>query len=187
MSARQAKAAACQTVAMTDALLASQEAANRLAASRADFVAIQPRVVAGDPWPLAEDVGIGPEAAWGPREVLAHVAEALPYWLGEYERIIEAGRGANDGVPFGRVAADPVRIAILERDRTVPLSELFARIDIWIERWQRRLEATSAGDGEAVGLHPDRGEMTADAVRDRMIVRHLEEHLDQLERILAGD
>lgn len=170
---------------MTEPPLTAAEAADRLAASKAAFVAIQPRVAAGEPWPLADDFGTGPEASWGPREVLAHVAEALPYWLGEYERIVEAGRSAMEGVPFGRVAADPVRIAILERDRTVPLGELFARIDLWIERWLRRLAAPSAGDGGAVGFHPARGEMTADAVRDRMVVRHLEEHLDQLERILG--
>jgi hypothetical protein len=170
---------------MTDAPLTSAEASSRLAASRTAFAALHPRVAAGEPWPLAEDAGIGPEAAWGPREVLAHVAEALPYWLGEYERIIEANRAADDGVPFGRVASDPVRIAVLERDRTVPLGELFERIDIWIERWQRRLAAASPGEGVAVGLHPARGEMTADGVRDRMVVRHLEEHVEQLERILA--
>jgi len=35
-------------------------------------------VTAGEPWPLAEDYGTGPEASWGPREVLAHVEEMLP-------------------------------------------------------------------------------------------------------------
>jgi hypothetical protein len=165
--------------------MTAAEAASRLAASRSAFVALQPRVASGEPWPLAEDAGVGPEAAWGPREVLAHVAEALPFWLGEYERIVEARRVTDHGVPFGRVASDPVRIAILERDRTVPLGELFARIDVWLDRWQRRLAAASQAEGAAVGLHPDRGEMTADAVRDRMVVHHVEEHLDQLERLLG--
>ncbi len=110
----------------------------------------------------------------------------LFYWMGEYERIVEAGRAPGSGVPFGRTATDAVRIGILERDRTVPLRELFDRIDLGIGRWQARLASAPAGEGRAVGLHPSRGEMTADQVRDRMVVTHLEEHADQLERILAG-
>ena len=65
----------------------------------------------------------------GPREVLSHTAEMLTYWLGEFERIVEAGRGPGNGVPFGRLATDTLRAGVLERDRTLPLRELFDRID----------------------------------------------------------
>ncbi len=170
---------------MTDLPASAPDPLARLAASRAAIAALRPRVMAGEPWPLAEDFGTGPEASWGPREVLAHTAEMLPYWLGEYERIVEAGRGPGGGVPFGRVAADAVRVGILERDRTVPLRELFERIDAGIERWERRLAGSPPGEGSAVGLHPSRGEMTADGLRDRMILDHLAEHIEQLERILG--
>ena len=37
-------------------------------------------------------------------ELLAHVAEMLPYWLGEVERILA---GPPEPVPFGRVGSDP--------------------------------------------------------------------------------
>ncbi len=169
---------------MTDPTVPVPNSAARLAAARAAFMSLAPRVAAGEPWPLADDIGTGPEASWGPREVLAHLAEMLPYWLGEYERIVEARRGPGDGVPFGRLGSDPVRIGILERDRTVPLHELFARIDLWIERWEHRLASAKSGEGALVGVHPVRGEMTADRVRDTMIVTHLEEHITQLEGIL---
>ena len=33
--------------------------------------------------------------AWGPPEMLAHVAEMLPYWLGEVERILDGPTGAG--------------------------------------------------------------------------------------------
>src|SRR4029079_8422601 len=59
---------------------------DRLADARAAYARLRPRVIAGDPWPLAEDFGTGPEASWGPREVLAHVEEMLPYWLREPPR-----------------------------------------------------------------------------------------------------
>lgn len=158
----------------------------RLAASRAAYAGLRPRVEAGAPWPLAEHFGIEAEASWGPGEVLAHLGEMLPYWLGEYERLVEAGRGPDDGVPFGRNSGDAVRVAVLERDRTVPLRELFARIDAGIARWEVRLAEAASGEGSAVGLHSRLGEVTATALADRMILAHLEEHAAQLEGILAA-
>ena len=174
--------AACETSPMTDT---TADPAPRLAASRAAFSAVAPRILAGEPWPLAEQFGTEPEASWGPREVLAHTAEMLPFWLGEYERVIEAGGRPGSPAPFGRTAADTLRIGILERDRTLPLRELFARIDAGIERWQRRLDARAPGDDAAVGLHSRLGEMTAGDIRDRFVTTHLEEHLEQLEGNLA--
>ncbi|HEY3334198.1 MAG TPA: DinB family protein [Candidatus Limnocylindrales bacterium] len=157
----------------------------RLAAARAAFADLRPRVLAGAPWPLADDFGTGPEASWGPREVLAHVAEALPYWKGELERLVEAARPAGDPLPFGRVAGDTLRIGVLERDRTLPLGELFDRIDAGIARWEARLPMVSAAELAAHGVHSRDGEVPASWVRDRFIVRHLEEHVAQLEEILA--
>jgi len=158
-----------------------------LAAARQAFANLRPRVVAGDPWALAEDFGIGPEASWGPREVLAHTAEMLPFWLGQYERIIEAGLGPGNPVPFGRTADNALRLGILEHDRVLPLRELFDRIDAGIERWERRLSAAVAqpGEDQAVGLHPRDGVVPATFVRDHFIVHHLDDHIAQLEEILA--
>jgi hypothetical protein len=171
---------------MTDLPLPIADPSSRLAASRAAFDALRAPVSDRAPWPLAGQFGTEPEASWGPREVLAHTAEMLPYWLGEYERIVEAGRSARDPLPFGRISTDTLRLGVLERDRTLPLRELFERIDTGIERWERRLRAAAAGEGSTVGLHPRLGEMTADQVRDRFVVTHLEEHIEQLDEILAG-
>ena len=35
------------------------------------------------------------EARWGPGEVLAHLAEMAPYWLGEIERVLDGAGGAR--------------------------------------------------------------------------------------------
>lgn len=158
---------------------------SRLAASRAAFASLRPRITAGVPWPLAERFGTEPEASWGPPEALAHVAEMLPYWLGEFERIVEAGRGPGDGFPFGRTADDPLRLGVLERDRSLPLRELFDRIDSSIARWERRTSDVAPRDLEAVGLHVRLGEMTAIEVCDRFVIVHLDDHVAQLEAILA--
>jgi hypothetical protein len=162
------------------------EARHRLVVARTAFAGLHPRVAAGEPWALAAAFGTEPEASWGPREVLAHTAEMLPFWLGEFERIVEAGRGPADPLPFGRVAADPLRIGILERDRTLPLRELFDRIDSGIERWERRLRAEPAEQGSAAGLHGRLGPMTAAQARDRFVIVHLDEHASQLEELLRA-
>lgn len=158
----------------------------RLRAARAALSALRPRVTAGEPWPLAAAIGTEPEASWGPREVLAHTAEMLPFWLGEFERVVEGARVGHGATPFGRIADDPLRIGILERDRTLPLRELFDRIDAGIDRWERRQATLAPGEGEAPGRHSRLGEMTASQLRDRFVVTHLEEHVEQLEAVLAG-
>jgi hypothetical protein len=115
------------------------------------FLAQRPAAQAGEPWPLAVEFGHRPEATWGPPEVLAHVTEMLPYWLGEVERILAR---SPDPVPFGRVATDAVRVAIIGRDRRVPLRELFDRVEADVTRYGHRLDALTAADLARRGLHP---------------------------------
>lgn len=153
------------------------DGAARLAATR-------PGVVDGTPWPLAERFDDAPEASWGPPEVLAHVAEMIPYWQGEMERILASA--ASDGpVPFGRVATDTIRLGILERDRSLPPGELYGRIDNALERFGRRLSTLTDADRTRVGLHPRRGEMTIPQIAETFVVTHLADHAVQLEGILG--
>jgi hypothetical protein len=156
----------------------------RVAAVRAAYAGLQPRVTAGDPWPLASAFGTEPEASWGPREVLAHLAEMLPYWLGELERVVDGipGGGAK---PFGRVADEPHRLGSLERDRTFPLRVLFGRIDASLRAWEDRLGSLTDDDRARVGVHPRLGEMPATDILERFVVGHAEDHVAQLEGILA--
>jgi DinB superfamily len=158
---------------------------DRLRATRAAYAALQPRVVAGEPWPLAAAFGTEPEAAWGPRELLAHVAEMLPFWLAEMERVIDGPPGGGP-TPFGRVADDHNRIAIIERDRTLPLRVLFGRVDAGLREWADRLGSLTDDERARVGLHPRLGEMSVAAMPERFVLGHAEEHIAQLEGILAG-
>lgn len=154
----------------------------RLAASRKAYDDLRTRVAAGDPWPLAATFGTEPEASWGPREVLAHVAEMLPYWLGELERIVD-GDGSTP-VPFGRTGEDPIRIGMIERERTLPLRVLFARIDDGLAAWETRLGTLTDGERARLGLHPRLGELVVDDLAERFVVGHAEDHVTQLQTIL---
>ena len=156
--------------------------ADRLDAAITAFLALEPAVVAAGPWPLAAVYGTEDEARWGPPEVLAHVEEMLPFWLGETERILDGPK--SDAVPFGRVATDPVRIGIIGRDRTLPLRELFARVRSDGARMSARLRTLSSADAARAGTHPRLGPMTVADLLDRFVVSHIEEHVSQLRELL---
>ena len=155
---------------------------DRLADARADYEALATRVAAGEPWPLAAAFGTEPEASWGPREGLSHVAEMLPFWLGELERVVD-GDGET-AVPFGRVADDASRIGLIARDRSLPLRVLFGRIDAGLGAWLDRLPRLTDADRAKVGLHPRLGEMPVAGMADRFVIGHAEEHVVQLGSIL---
>lgn len=144
---------------------------------------LRPALEAGVPWPLAVRFDHDPEASWGPNEVLAHTAEMLPYWLGEVERILA---GPPEPVPFGRIGTDPVRVASIERDRTLPIGVLLDRVREGADRWIARLGSMTSEELGKVGLHPRLGEMTVESIVQRQVVGHLAEHVHQLESILGA-
>jgi hypothetical protein len=169
---------------VVDATPELRSSVERLRAGAAAMRSFGPAIEAGRPWPLhVIEEGPDPEAAWGPTEVLAHVAEMLPYWLGEVARILD---GAPELVPFGRTAADRVRVLTIERDRTLPPNELFDRIDAAVERYARRLPELGPEDLARRGLHPSRGEMTVAEILERFAVDHAVGHVVQLRETLAS-
>jgi len=155
---------------------------DRLTQTSAAFHAFRPAVEAGEPWPLSPAYGSEPESEWGPKELLAHTAEMLGYWPAEIDRILGGGPGP---VPFGRVSTDPARIERIGRDRELPTAKLFERIAAEASALGTRIRALSAGDAARLGLHPRLGEMTVDAIVQRFLVGHLEEHVEQLRGILS--
>jgi DinB family protein len=156
----------------------------RISAARRAYADLGPRLLGGPPWPLADDYGTGPEASWGPGEVLAHVEEMLPFWLGEMERVID---GSGPGpTPFGRTADDPVRIGIIGRDRSLPVRVLVDRVDDGFRAWEDRLGTLTNEERTRIGRHPRLGEMAAGDILERFVIGHAEDHIAQLTEILAA-
>jgi len=153
----------------------------RLRRGRDGLAATRGAVEAAAPWPLAATFDTSEEARWGPPEVLAHLEEMVPYWLGEMERILAAGPAP---VPFGRISTDAMRLGILERDRSLPPRELYDRAISSLDRLDRRWRTLTPEDLGRRGLHPRLGEMTIAEIADRFIVGHLEDHVVQLDAIL---
>lgn len=158
------------------------EQADRLQAATAAILELAPRVEAAGPWPLAELYGTEAEAHWGPPELLAHLDEMLPFWLGEVEKILDGG---GEPVPFGRTADDPIRVGVIGRDRTVPLRELFARLGADGGRVARRMRELTIAEAAAPGVHPTRGDFTVEQLFERFVTAHMEDHVSQLRDILA--
>jgi hypothetical protein len=163
---------------------ALDDQARRLETAVAAILELRPRIEAAAPWPLAELYGPEPEASWGPPELLAHLEEYLPYWLGEIETVLAGPSGA--AVPFGRVATDPLRIGVIGRDRALPLRELFSRIEAGTPRVAARLRELTETEANRTGLHPTRGEMTVRDMLEPFLVGHSEGHVTQLREILAA-
>jgi hypothetical protein len=120
---------------------------------------------------------------WEAAQVWAHMAEFVGYWHEQIEGVV----GAFDGepVPFGRTKTDPDRIAAIEVGRREPVEELARRAQDAIAALDRRIAAFGNAEWNAIGRHETRGEMDVEAIVDRFVVTHLDEHLAQLEG-LAG-
>ena len=161
----------------------TDDIADRLLEVHGRFDALRTGVEAGAPWPASDNFGHEPESTWNPPELLAHVAEMLPYWMGQIERILD---GYPEPVPFGRVATDDERIAAIGRERARPVGELFDQVARGAEAAAVRLRELPQDQLERRGTHPTLGEMTVSAVAERMFIRHLGDHEEQLRRILAS-
>lgn len=168
----------CDTAGMPN-----DDVTDQLIAARARLEALRPRVDATAPWPLAATFDHTPEAAWGPPELLAHVAEMVGYWDAELGNV--ATSGDPEPVPFGRIATDADRLAYIRRERTRPPAEQFATIATRIDAFLAHWAAWSPAERGRVGLHPSRGEITVAAGAARFIGGHLDEHAAQLEIILG--
>jgi hypothetical protein len=108
----------------------------------------------------------------------------LPYWLGEIERVLV---GPVEPVPFGRQPTDIVRTLTVDRDRTLPIHELYARLDNSLERVLRRVLELDERQVSRRGLDRQRGEMTVRQIVEVMLTVHIEEHSRQLAAALEAE
>jgi hypothetical protein len=159
--------------------------ARRIRTAAAATAELRAPLEAAEPWPLSDRWGTEPEANWGPREVLAHVDEMLPYWTGQLRSVLAGGE--STAVPFGRVASDPSRLTRIDDARRLTAGRLIDDIERGAGEAAAFVEGLSAEDAERRGLHPTRGELTVRDSVERFLVTHFEEHVEQLRGILARD
>jgi hypothetical protein len=117
---------------------------------------------------------------WDRGQVLAHVAEMLPYWTRQAELV-----AAGEQTTFGRTKGDPGRIAAIERDRREDAGRLLDRVDEGVGVVLALLDRLDEAALARTARHQTLGEMTVAEMLDRFAVAHLEEHADQLDRPAA--
>lgn len=120
---------------------------------------------------------------WEAQQVWGHINEFLPYWIEQFEHVVEAYRG--EPVPFGRARSDPLRLQGIEAGRSMdPTTHLH-----WLELHAKDLEgflrALDESSFKAQGVHPRLGVMDLEAMIADFLVGHLEEHADQLEGLVG--
>jgi hypothetical protein len=160
-----------------------EELVSRLRDAGTSILDLRGPLVAGEPWPLSDDWGHTPEADWGPREVLGHIDEMLPYWTEQLEAVL-AGEPAAP-VPFGRIATDQSRLDRIDADRARPAGEQLDSIAAGLARAEAFVTGLTAPQGARLGRHPTRGDLTVRDSVERFLAAHLEEHVVQLREILA--
>jgi uncharacterized protein (DUF952 family) len=159
---------------------------DRLSSAGARLAATRQAVEDGAPWPVGAAAAGGGEGEWGPTEILAHVSELLPFWLGELERVLAGADGHGNGIAtFGRNAGDQVRGLTIVRDATLPVRELYDRIAAALQRYRWRVPELTAEDIARVGALPSGDQVAVPDVLERFAVSHLEEHARQLTETLA--
>lgn len=120
---------------------------------------------------------------WDRGQVWAHLVELVPYWTEQVRLVIEAQ--SDQPVPFGRVKADPDRIAAVEAGRDQPVALQWGELSSEIGDLKAFLTGLSDEEWDRTGEHPTLGSMTVPGMVERFLLEHLEEHAVQLET-LAG-
>ena len=135
--------------------------------------------------PLAdEDLRRKPaDGEWSVMQVLAHVAEMLPYWSRQAREIVARER---DNEPFGRTQDDPGRIAAVEQHASDGLDIMLARLRSGLAEAVGTIRGLPPNAWARTGQHARRGEMTVDQIVQEFLVSHLDEHSQQIEATLSA-
>jgi hypothetical protein len=113
---------------------------------------------------------------WTGRQVVAHMAELLGYWMAEAARVA----ASEVPVPFGRPKSDLGRVAAVAEGQDQPVDVLVAVLGDRAAEVLSWLEGLEDEDLHRSGEHFKRGPMTVGRVVEHFVVEHLEEHAAQL-------
>jgi DinB family protein len=141
---------------------------------------------AEDPPPGLTDPDPATGEQWDVGQAWAHVAEFVPYWQTQMQKVVAGVEQGVGPVPFGRTSADPGRVGAIEAGRHELPDQQMARLASALARVRTWLLGLNEGQWSARGEHERLGEMTVAQIAERFLVGHLEEHADQLEK-LAND
>lgn len=115
------------------------------------------------------------EGEWSIMQNLAHIAEFMPYWAGEIEKLL-----AKPGQNFGRTMQHEGRLQFIRDHETDSLVEIQALLPGSYERLMGVLGNLKDSDLELAGIHSRYGEKPLEWFIEEFITQHLKNHLEQI-------
>lgn len=121
------------------------------------------------------------ENEWSIMENLAHIAEFMPYWGGEVEKLVE-----HPGQNFGRTMQHEGRLSALREHGHDTLTQAKAALPGSYARLDEVLSHLRDSDLALTGQHVKFGERTLEWFIGEFITEHFHSHLAQLRACLAA-
>ena len=121
------------------------------------------------------------EAEWSALQTLGHVVEMIPYWLAHCRALIAA---AGEPPAFGRTLESPERLEGVERAETLGPDRLLIQLETEVRNAAQAIRGMTPDEMGKKGLHIRRGEMAVADVLEVFIVKHAEDHLEQVRSAL---
>ena len=120
---------------------------------------------------------------WSVMQVLGHMVEMIPYWLGHCRVLI-----TTTGEPpvFGRGIDARERLAGIERGSNGDPKELLGLLNDEVKAAASAIRDMSNEERSKKGIHIKLGELTVADCVERFIVAHSEDHLEQIRATLSG-
>lgn len=120
---------------------------------------------------------------WSIMQILSHLAEAIPYWLGEVETVI-----AKPGAKWGRGLQDPARLAAVTHTDKLAVDDVLKQVEELKYKVESRLGNL---DEETLSREsPHRnfakfGNKPVSYIVEHFIDEHISGHYDQIKRNLS--
>ena len=118
---------------------------------------------------------------WPVMTTLAHVVEMLPYWAGQCQSIQR-----QPGRTFGRTHDDPGRLGAIAEHAHDPLDLVRTSLRSGANDALATLAAIPRDQWHLTGEHIRRGPMSIEQVVDEFMVRHVEDHVVQVNAALSA-
>ena len=119
---------------------------------------------------------------WSAMQVIAHLAEMIPYWLHACDTLMAAIQPPN----FGRSLEAPERLAGVEHGAAQTPDALLSSLKREVLAAAQIIRRMSADQRSQKGIHIRNGEMTVADIVEILIVAHAETHLAQVQLALQS-
>ncbi|MFE4426932.1 DinB family protein [Peribacillus butanolivorans] len=123
------------------------------------------------------------EEEWSIMQILSHIAEAIPYWLGEVETVI-----ATPGSKWGRGLQDPARLAAVTDTEKLSVDEVLKQVDelkYKVESGLGKLDEEKLSKESPHRNFAKFGNKPVSYIVDHFIDDHVSGHYDQIKRNLS--